>query len=337
MKKSIIHGIFAIFPVILIVFVISCTKEGPQGMPGLDAEVICGTCHNVNSDILAKQSQFQTSLHASGSTSERNSNNCAVCHTSQGFVERIATGADTTLATIDNPVHINCRTCHNIHLDYAASDYDLVTSSPVSFWLNGETFDFGNANICANCHQSRVPSDMPVVSGPNVEITSTRFGPHHGPQGAMFAGTGGFEIPGALSYNSSQHTNLVSDGCVKCHMPNPYGTQAGGHTFNMTYVYHGHDAIWQEGCGDCHTDASALSTKIDDTADDIDMLLASLRSKLITEGVLDSSDYAVKGTYSALLAGAVWNYKFVLEDRSNGAHNFNYAKALLSNTIDALP
>ncbi|PLW97437.1 MAG: hypothetical protein C0593_08710 [Marinilabiliales bacterium] len=322
---------------VLLVFVISCTKQGPQGTPGVDADAICGTCHNVSSDIVAKQTQFGASGHATGSTFERNSADCAVCHTSQGFIERIENGTDEIAGDVSNPVHINCRTCHNIHLDYEESDYDLTTTAAVSLWIDGSIFDFGSGNICANCHQPRVPSPKPEIGGEDVTIPSPYWGLHHGPQSTMLSGTGGYEIAGSMSYTNSQHTNLVTEGCVKCHMPDPYGNQAGGHTFNMTYSYHGHDAVWQEGCTDCHTDGNELETLIADASDNLDVLLVDLKAKLITEGVLDSTDHVIPGTHSSLLAGAAMNYLFVLEDRSKGAHNYKYAEALLSNSIEALP
>jgi hypothetical protein len=35
-------------------------------------------------------------------------------------------------------------------------------------------------------------------------------------------------------------------------------------------------------------------------------------------------------------AGALYNFKFVEEDKSRGVHNFKYAMALLNNSIAAL-
>lgn len=337
MRKNFFYTLFVVLPIIGIITIVGCTKEGDDGAPGADGTAVCGTCHDVSSDIVAKQTQFQSSVHATGSTFERNSTDCAVCHTSQGFIERIASGAQTTAATISNPAPVNCRTCHKIHTNYNTNDYDLTSSSPVTLWINNTVLDMGNANLCINCHQPRIPNPLPTVGGADVAITSAYWGLHHGPQGTMLGGTGGFEIAGSVSYANSMHTSLITDGCIKCHMPSAYGSQAGGHTFSMTYAYHGHDAVYQEGCSDCHADATALTTKIDDTADDIDALLASLRSKLLTEGVIDSTDHAIPGTFTATEAGCAMNYLFVLEDRSKGAHNFSYAKALLTNSIEALP
>ncbi len=53
-------------------------------------------------------------------------------------------------------------------------------------------------------------------------------------------------------------------------------------------------------------------------------------------GRLDEGNHIIPGTMPSLDAGAVYNYLYVLEDRSGGAHNYMYAKTLLTNTISAL-
>jgi len=176
---------------------------------------------------------------------------------------------------------------------------------------------------------------MPQVEGKSdVTITSPYWGPHHGPQSNMLTGNGGYEI--GSGYENSQHSSTIESGCIKCHLAEPYGVQAGGHTMNMTYAYHGHDVVNKAGCLGCHTNPDNLDTKIEDTKAVIDGLLGTLRGDLISMGVLDSSDHVVPGTMPSLSAGAVYNYLFVLEDRSGGSHNYAYAKKLLDNTIAAI-
>ena len=63
-------------------------------------------------------------------TFERNGAGCAVCHTSEGFTERITTGTFEIAEDIDNPSPINCRTCHSIHDTYTSSDWALIGSMP---------------------------------------------------------------------------------------------------------------------------------------------------------------------------------------------------------------
>jgi len=64
-------------------------------------------------------------------------------------------------------------------------------------------------------------------------------------------------------------------------------------------------------------------------------LLDSLGALLYAQGVVNGSYTPVTDTVAdANLAGAVYNYVFLEEDRSEGVHNFKYAKALLDASID---
>ena len=73
-------------------------------------------------------------------------------------------------------------------------------------------------------------------------------------QGIMLAGTGGVEFAGTATYGNSPHTTAITDACVTCHMAEAYGSQAGGHTWNMTYDYHGQETLNDAACQTCHTD-----------------------------------------------------------------------------------
>ena len=119
-------------------------------------------------------------------------------------------------------------------------------------------------------------------------------------------------------------------------MSEPYGDQAGGHTWGMTYVYHGHDELNTTGCVSCHEDPSGLAEAGEEWAEELEVLMMDLGGILIAQGVMDSTYYAVPGTMTMNQAGAIWNFKFVEEDRSGGMHNFKYAKKLLENSIESL-
>lgn len=308
-------------------------EKGEKGDPGEAGTAGCIQCHDVSTDVKAKVLQYQASTHFLGGNFERATSSCAECHTHEGFIEKMETGS--VAATIANPTPVGCRTCHNLHKDYAPSDYQLTTTAPVTFLANeSESYDFGNSNLCANCHQPRVWA--PEVGGPDVEISSSRYGPHHGPQSALLAGTGGYEVAGSLPYDNTAHTTMISDGCITCHMAAAYGTQAGAHTWKMAYDYHGNIEDNMAGCANCH--GSAEDFNINGAIDTFDNLAAQLEQLLIDKGVLTESGSAVSGqTVSADLAGALWNYRFlVLEDGSHGVHNPKYARAMLQNAIEAI-
>ena len=314
--------------------------EGPQGPMGENGAQNCVDCHGNNQLITAKMFQWEHSVHATGGHFERNRTSCAICHTSQGFIERLETGEEMTAEDIADPLPINCYTCHKIHQTYTEADWELTQTEPVTLWVTGETLDLGKANLCISCHQSRrySPSLPDPGTGGTVEITNFRYGPHHGPQGEMLPGIGGYEVPGSVAYENTAHTALLANNvrhaCVACHMAAAEGVASGGHTF---HVVDEDGAINEAACMECHTDGDALEDLVADRQMQIETRLEELRQLLIARGKLDpDNDRAITGTYEGHEAGALFNYRFVQEDRSLGVHNFKYANALLSNSIEAL-
>ncbi|KPK84958.1 MAG: hypothetical protein AMS27_08600 [Bacteroides sp. SM23_62_1] len=318
--------------------VTSC--EGPEGPAGMDANENCVQCHNDGSVLFAKSLQAGNSKHMTGTAFERNSTSCAICHTSQGFVERMDAGTTTTSGTIHNPTPPNCRTCHMIHENYDTTDFALRYSDPVTLWINDVTIDLGDGNLCANCHQPRIPDPLPTVGGGNVTINSNRWGPHHGLQSSTLWGTGGYEIAGSESYGTPGSTTHAGAGCTQCHMAEAYGNQAGGHTFNMTYDYHGRESENVAACTGCHS--SLKSFDYNGVQSEVEELLDSLKNVLADKGWLDPDEELPNASsdnplvLSADDAGTLLNFLIILEDGSHGVHNPGYTVALLTNSLEHL-
>ena len=195
--------------------------------------------------------------------------------------------------------------------------------------LTGDTIDLGKGNLCASCHQPRWSYEIPQVGGGDVEITSTRFGPHHGPQSTILTGLGGYgEFTG-----SSVHAGVL-DGCTTCHMADAYGKQAGGHTMKMGYEYHDELSPNLAGCESCHSDIEDFDRNGLQT--EVEALIDELKALLVAEGLITETGSGITGTFTSEQAGALWNYKTVTEDRSLGVHNPSYTKFLLQTAIDAL-
>jgi len=323
-SKAYVMGGMGVLIFVVLMLTTSCKGPvGPQGPPGTE---LCSTCHSDNTAIYAREIQYLNSQHYLGGNFERNEWPCAGCHTHEGFVARIE-GGDTTQAIV-NPTPPNCRTCHNIHQTYTWEDFQLKTTEPVNLRAGG-TFDMGEGNLCANCHQAR-SSDMIPSEGDSVFIWGPYWGPHHSPVANLISGQGGFEeFPG--DYPSSPHYTAVSEGCPTCHMAEPYGAQAGGHTMSMFYESHGQTELLTTGCEECHSDPAATFEEADSILEE---KLDELKAILINAGIMDSTEHAVAGNWPRDLAGGLWNYLFVKE--GHGVHNFDYAKALLENTIQAL-
>lgn len=338
MKKRLSLFAFILFNATVITVITlnwSCTKEGPQGLPGADGNATCDICHNESTELLAIQMQHAVSRHATGNEVQHTNTSCAPCHTSEGFTEAIKNETHTIATEINHPTPINCRTCHNIHKNYDSTDFSLVTESAIQFAINESTHNFGKANLCARCHQPSVQNSLPQVGGGKVAISSSYWGLHYATQATMLAGTGGYEITGSEAYENSAHTT-IPDGCVTCHLSDVYGLQAGGHTLKMRYTNQGKEEVHTAGCTLCHENSSLLKNTIQNTKTEIQLLLSNLQTELLSAGIINEENQPVAGSYTADEAGALMNYLFVFYDGSNGSHNAQYAKALLQNSLESL-
>jgi len=287
----------------------------------------CFTCHGEDGYLLAAKGEWDNSIHASGNNvdyTNRGGRDCTECHNHQGFLEYLATG-DVT-APYDQVSSIHCFTCHAPH-----TRGDLTLRIDDAYTLkNGEVFNFGAGNLCVNCHHSRVDVNELVVDN---AVTSSHWGPHHGPQGDLIAGTNGYEYDG-YAYGHTGHGN-VGDGnsCIGCHMGNPathVGYKIGGHSFNMVDEESGATLVGV--CQECHPTAEDYD--YDGVQTEVGLLLEDLASLLLAADLIDDDNEPVSDTIpDAGAAGAVFNFVLVEEDRSHGIHNPGYIIDLLESSI----
>lgn len=317
---------------------------GPAGADGVDMNS-CAACHDSTTDMYAKQVQYMASTHHNGGNFERNGTSCAACHTHEGFIDALAEGTvgQSVASASTHPSPINCRTCHMIHTNYDTTDWKLRVTGSTTINLTGDELDLGKGTMCASCHQPRDSYTIPSPTGTDsVTISSPYWGPHHGPQSTILAGLGAAEFSGSVSYPSLAPHTTTDDGCVTCHMAEPYGAQAGGHTMGTSYQYHGHSALNTAGCVECHEDTDTLEAKVESLHSEIETLVDSLAVLLQDVGLakIDSAsgDVSFVGgvKVTSAEAAALWNFKTIEEDRSHGVHNPSYTRALLKNTIEAL-
>jgi hypothetical protein len=316
---------------------------GADGVDGVDANATCTACHNASSVLVAKSAQYMNSQHAIGETTFENATGCAICHTSQGFIERVGTGKYATAAVIENPTPIGCRTCHNIHATYTADDWGLkVTAGVIMFADSTSTVDFGSANVCISCHQSRTisPNFKTGIVNDSMSITSSRWGTHHGPQAELEAGLLGYEFGAGALASTNAHKTLPN-GCVTCHMATAVGHIGGGHTFKTKFEEEGSETFNFAGCSDaaCH---GTTAPDVETLQAGIQARLTALETEFISRGWMDGTTLLWKATSSKKLkvskdqAGAMFNYKFVWEDKSLGVHNPKYAEAMLDRAMTAM-
>jgi hypothetical protein len=285
------------------------------------AELTCIECHNDTSIIAGKQQAWSESIHGSGESTAYagGREGCAGCHSGSKFKEMIAAGLgpDEVEGGDSAPTHQDCRTCHMIHTSYTSADWELTTVDPVSLYaFEDVTYDGGQGNLCAVCHQPRRPIDEADADG-NIEVTSTHWGPHHGPQAAMLLGMGGAGDEGSVS----AHASMVENTCVSCHVG-----ETDNHLFESDVA----------SCAECHGDVENFDVNGSQT--EVGEMLAELEELLVAKGMWNEEEgHPVVGVYPAAEAQALWNYIFVaVEDSSLGVHNPGYTKALLEASIATL-
>jgi|WetSurMetagenome_2_1015567.scaffolds.fasta_scaffold24870_2 hypothetical protein len=347
---------------LLIVLVAACEgpegpagPQGPQGLQGDDyvnwegfAEGIqCAQCHNPDIDttyyVWARRTQWSVSKHANGGAYTENSATCAVCHTTEGFIQQ-ELGQTITEHAVSSP--IGCFACHSPH---SRADFSLRTVEPVTMLAGvaGEadyTFDYGNGNLCASCHKPRSISPKPdptkTATTDTITITNSRWYQHYGVQGLMLAGQNGFEFEG-YTYSNSYHTNaaaILDQGCAMCHMAEAERNPAGGHT--MWLEYEGTEIV--TGCTTTGCHSAPMTLDYNDVQTDTEALLDSLGTLLLDRGWITASGSINASTGSPLkiapayLSGAMYNYFFVEHDLSLGVHNTNYTQQLLESSIAEL-
>jgi len=347
--------------------------NGANGTDGADGLGIaeCVACHSdTHRDAIYKAFDLSghfLGTHTGGNYGSRES--CAQCHSNDGFVDLQERGfvqpggyysfgppqyviddndtpddlTDDFIVLDDDPdsptfglplienesfnnsSKIRCNTCHNVHgsFDFENDGNDMALRQgfrPVTLLADASiTIDLGLSNTCVNCHQARDSYPVPVA-GDDITITSSRYGPHHGPQSVQVYGVLGAEIAGAIAYEAPGSTKHAEISCVGCHMGETTDGSDGSHSWIPT----------ANACIACHGDKPELVVGFD--AD-----FETLKAKLVALGALQESGSTVSGTWPAEVAMAVWNWKTLEEDKSKGIHNPAYARALLKNSIDALP
>lgn len=349
--------------------------NGTDGEDGIDGTASCIGCHS-NSHRDSISASYSMSLHSiqtmmyTGQTLAEYTNRtyCAQCHTNQGYVEFMQTGAVQDAAAL--PTAISCTSCHSNHktLDFEndGPDYALRNDEPLQLIVDEDYhIDYGNtSNSCISCHQPR--SSGPTDDGNGTfTLTSSHWGPHHGPQSTMLEGIQGAQIQGSLGYPAiASATHRANSSCVNCHMGETTNGLDGSHTMWPT----------DNACVSCHT--SGVPTEVGGLASDMGILTTLLENVtgweyeyevdadgeivedengdpiivldengdpvtlevhgIIHDGHPNNGSFGQGATFTILEAEAAWNYLFVTEDKSDGIHNPAYAKALIRNSIEAI-
>jgi hypothetical protein len=289
----------------------------------------CFECHSdTTTFMVAAAQQWEHSKHASGETLNEKDGECKTCHTSEGFVARASGAPLPADYVVENPTSIHCFTCHAPHTN---GDFSVRWTTAATL-LNGASFDLKGGNLCVACHRSR----RDVRTYVKALTLSTRFGPHHGPQGDMLIGSNGYEYAGYV-YEQTNHRGATGDGCLDCHMKATSQNVVGGHSFNMAWGEGAAEIINIDACAraDCHAglkdfDRDGIQTEVAGLITELETLLVD--AGLITMDGATAVPNAVAATIGQ--AGAVYNLLLAKEDRSLGVHNPKYIEGLLRSSIE---
>jgi hypothetical protein len=258
-------------------------------------------------------------VHGTGEAYVRGTSaSCAGCHSGGAFSLRIADGVtnpDLVEAGDPNPTRQDCRACHQIHTTYTSDDWALETTDPVDLYaFEGVTFDGGEGNLCANCHQPR--RGFPEAEDGMITGISGHWGPHHGPQSAMLLGIAG---AGDVEGSPAKHYG-VENTCVNCHM----GADA-NHTWEPSTA----------ACEECHSDVESFD--INGVQTEVQAKLDELEELLIAAGLLDTEGHPIVTEAPEAQAQALWNWIYIAhEDKSLGVHNPQYTMDLLDYSLELM-
>jgi hypothetical protein len=338
-----------------------------------DFDVSCASCHGATPEypVLGAKLGYEVSGHKNNDNSYyANGGGCQKCHTNEGFITYVETGQVDSDGYVAYPSQPNCVTCHTMHETW---DFSLRTTSPVIL-ADGSLFDIGDGNLCANCHQARGAARAVVQASPARDVRS-HWGAHHGPQSDVVNGTNAYEYPGN-TYSSSPHKDVLTDGCVTCHMSLPEGRyglspEVGGHSFNVAGEVHHEERVNVSACTACHEGIGQLAgTGLfdikakadydrDGTVEPLQIEVQGLLDALVNAngtGYLQTMDPPMyskdaravfeevgsgwansrNGKWNEAQMGALYNYKLFVEDRSKGVHNATYTIQVLYDTLKAL-
>lgn len=288
----------------------------------------CAQCHSHEGFL-----EFDRTGKVAESITNPSAWECKTCHNIHTTFEQtdyalrlgdpvVLLAGGTTVDGANNNTCINCHQSRRGYVDYDNATEDKTydrkfTGDDIAAYTNAAVGPAGTIVLdeTGTIDTLRVTFDVPTLT--HAYISSTHAGPHHGPQGNIWAGTGGVTATDVIY---EKH----ADGCVKCHM----GPES-GHSFIPK----------EENCTvtDCHGSSKqpALDT-FEARIMAVGMALDALHAVHYDDAYYQEEKTAF-GSFHPMYASldratfkAWWNFQIVLEDRSKSAHNPTYMEALLS-------
>jgi predicted CXXCH cytochrome family protein len=277
----------------------------------------------------------------------------------------------TNFQVYANPMPIGCSTCHDPHNGSndmqlrAKTIGDACVGCHITRVSSRGLHTAGQGSMLIGADMTPFTLDI---------LNAYMYAPSGSVQqnNAAVGAWSGWEFPG-YTYENSSHSN-IKERCVACHMASsPIAvaaaasnfaiadtliTKLGGHTFKVAY-----DNITSKdtttilnptGCEECHgtptidfVDLTQAKTQTMLNALYLalpkrDSTLSSTTPKgsviLFTDTIAwqnqKTAPASLKRKLTTVERAAAYNYQFVTNDLSGGVHNFNYAKGLLTSSLE---
>ena len=293
---------------------------------------VCLACHDSEEKAEAeghifKYKNIHEKSHVVAESNIVDNKPCFDCHTGEGYLSKL-NGVERNVSDFSSINGVGCPVCHDPHGETGnKSQLRKVGNATLKLKSADMIINVRSAAMCYDCHSAGEP--LPAIG----KIP-------HNTQAEMLEGVGGYDYTEEIE--SSMH-NILSDRCVGCHM------RAGtGDNLNVN-----HEFSMKESVNDRLTYCNSTCHKNINVPNDFDYkgriseiktLLQQLKTEInskagLPENAQVSSDYSGYNLTAELIDAlnkAAYNYHFIVNDRSFGAHNYLYTKGLLEASLNDL-
>ncbi len=291
---------------------------------------------------------------------------CQECHTATGYMNRVDTPDTYTSAMNDFSYLKNWSAttgspqaellyCWGCHTSATTGELRAGSAFTLDYTYNTNeiVIEAGASNSCVNCHAGRGNND--TIEATAAADRSSRFQGHHGTAaGTLFSAKThiGYEYSGQVydsrlkkdgTVNHFEHDiigleNGETEGpCVACHM----GAEK-NHTWEILELDETGAPVainTQATCDGCHSGGYAMTvTKLEEEKEGYQQAIQLLGDLLAqTKGLSNKLDTDITAAYKTVdldYYGAFQNFKYTSDSPGGFAHNRNYVKRLLFDSID---
>ena len=316
----------------------------------------CSDCHYYDPSNLTIRQQWYTTGHAATKAPAwtaydfKTKSGCVQCHTTTGFIA-YSTGRVTAAWGAASDKTKELLTCIGCHSDITTGAVRGVT--PIKPFADDSYLNrnLGTSNVCMDCHSGTNNGKSIQVKVGSADFTQLPFvAPHYMAAGGTLHGQAGYHFPGRTYsfYSSNTHRSIgiannngtgTGGPCVACHMSATDQHHYQAVTADPSGTI---SAITSPLCANCHkTYLSALQLDADRVS--FENALVVLQAMLAKKQITYSASYPYfsttnwgAGQAGANTMGAAFNYVLLVNEPGAFAHNSQYAKQLVLDSIDFL-